>query len=271
GVDHYIPVEKLFQYEYGAPFRFNDATRERLMMEVAGEDFETGPLPGRIILDDLERLVGENPADLRTPEGFARFVEKMADLCPKGQEALEGLRRFCWIDPRLPDPASKTFLREQAPLGLRPDMGRADIIARLESIRRSNELADLAFYAYRDLGRTESAPFLKAALERSPVSLAATADMDDGAVIADVQALPEESIYDEAGRLAQPDEVWNFGRGDGVEKAVLAANILMQRHPGVPVTIEISTEAATLQFGSSSVRFPTTKELTPQVWDCRAV
>jgi hypothetical protein len=42
--------------------------------------------------------------------------------------------------------------------------------------------------------------------------------MTDDEVIAVVQAMPSESIYDEAGRLAQPDEVWNFGRGDGAEK-----------------------------------------------------
>ena len=51
-------------------------------------------------------------------------------------------------------------------------MERADVIARLESIREANELADLAFYAYRDLNRTEPEPFLKAALERCPVSIA---------------------------------------------------------------------------------------------------
>ncbi len=54
-------------------------------------------------------------------------------------------------------------------------MDRADVIARLESLRDTNDLADLAFYAYRDLNRTEPQPFLKAALERCPVSIAACA------------------------------------------------------------------------------------------------
>ncbi len=46
GADRYIAVEKLLAYEYSCPYRFNDDTRERLMMEVAGEDFESRPLPG---------------------------------------------------------------------------------------------------------------------------------------------------------------------------------------------------------------------------------
>ena len=33
-------------------------------------------------------------------------------------------------------------------------------------------------------------------------------------------------LYDGPSRLAQPDEVWNFGRGDGLEKCLLAANVL---------------------------------------------
>ena len=49
-------------------------------------------------------------------------------------------------------------------------MERADVVARLESLRDTNELAGLAFYAYRDLNRIEPEPFLKAALERCPVS-----------------------------------------------------------------------------------------------------
>jgi hypothetical protein len=270
GVNRYIAVEKLLAYEYDCPYRFNDDTRERLMMEVAGEDFERNPLPDRIILDDLERLVGEQKYDVQSPEGFGRFVDDVAASCPQGQGAIEELRRFCWTEPRLPDATTKTFARDQTPLALTADMGRDEIIARLETIRETNELADLAFYAYRDLGRTEPAPFLKAALERSPVSLAATADMDDNAVIAAVQALADESVYDEPHRLAQPDEVWNYGRGDGAEKAVLLANILGARHPDEPMTIAVAPDAATLRLGEMSIRLPSTKGLEPLVWDCRA-
>ena len=45
-------------------------------------------------------------------------------------------------------------------------------------------------------------------------------------------ALPILSIYDGPARLAQPDEVWNFRRGDGFEKALLVANVLRARGAG---------------------------------------
>jgi hypothetical protein len=40
------------------------------MMEVAGEDFESQPLPDRIILDDVEQVVRRQLIDVHTEEGF---------------------------------------------------------------------------------------------------------------------------------------------------------------------------------------------------------
>jgi hypothetical protein len=278
GVDRYIAVEKLLAYENSFPYRFNDDTREKLMMEVAGEDFESRPLTGRIVLDDVEQLVKQHHVDIRTGAGFALLVEQVDSSCHMGQDAIERLRSFCWIDPRLPDAASKTYRRDQPPLALDVSMERADVVARLESLRDSNELAGLAFYAYRDLNRTAAEPFLKAALERCPVSVAATAGLDDPQVVAAVQSLPDESIYDNDGRLAQPDEVWNYGRGDGAEKALLLANVLRDRHPGTPITIDVQPDSITLHIGdeattgeaAQSYRFVSHKNLRAQSWDCTA-
>ncbi len=272
GVDHYIAMEKLLAYEYDCPFRFNDDTRERLMMEVAGEDFEAKPLPDRIVVDDLEDLVRQKRVDVRTPEGFALLVDQVAGSCLRAQDAIERLRDFCWTEPRLPDAAARTFNREQPPLGLTVEMERADIIAKLESLRSANELADLAFYAYRDLNRTEAGPFLKAAFERCPVSIAGSADMDDASVVAAVEALEDDSIYDEPGRLAQPDEAWNYGRGDGAEKALLLANILRARHPEATLIVDVTPDSATLSVDTHGTAadavylFPSRKGLCAQTW-----
>lgn len=273
GQHKYIAMEKLLAYEYKAPFRFNDDTRERLMMEVAGEDFESHPLPDRIILEDLEKLVRERKVDLRTDEGFALMVHEVGQECPRAQHAIEQLRRFIWTEPRLPDADSKTFQREQPPLGIEHGMGRDDIIARLESLRATNELAGLAFYAYRDLNRTEPEPFVKAAMHRCPVAPTATADLNDDEVAAAVEALDAESIYDEPGRLAQPDEVWNYQRGDGAEKALLLADILRARHPGWKLDVEVAPDAAVLKVSGQGVAersytFASAKDLRPQEWDC---
>jgi hypothetical protein len=270
GTDRYIAMEKLLAYEGSCPYRFNDHTRERLMMEIAGEDFESRPLTGRIVLDDLETLVKQQRLDIRTQAGFDLLAEQVSPTCPPAQEAIERLRRFCWTDPHLPDETTKTFRRGQPPLGMDVRMERADVVARLDSLRDTNELADLAFYAYRDLNRTESGPFLKAAWERCPVSIAASAGLSEPEVLAAIRALPEESIYDEPGRLAQPDEVWNYGRGDGAEKAVLLANVLHARHPDMPQTLEVAPDRTTLSAATQTYTFASAKSLRPQTWECPA-
>jgi hypothetical protein len=268
GVDHFIAMEKLLAYERDCPYRFNDDTRERLLMEVAGEDFDSWPLPDRIVIEDLEQVVRQHRVDIRTPQGFALLVDQVGRSCPSAQDAIERLRAFCWTEPRLPDASEKTFVRHHTPLDLHIGMDRPEVIARLESIRDGNELAGLAFYAYRDLNRTEAEPFLKAALERCPVSIAGAAGLDENTLIQRIQGLIPESIYDEPGRLAQPDEVWNYGRGDGVEKALLLANILRARHVQTPIRIEVAPDSAVLITGRRPVRFESRKQLRPQTWDC---
>jgi len=71
---------------------------------------------------------------------------------------------------------------------------------------------------------------LKAAFERNPVSIAAASNLDTAGAAAALDALPNESIY-EGSRMAQPDEVWNYGRGDGMEKAICLLNIIRARVP----------------------------------------
>ncbi len=128
GTDRYIAIEKLLAYESSFPYRFNDDTSERLMMEVAGEDFESRPLPDRMILDDLEALVTEEHIDLRTPAGIDLLVSKVGSSCLVAQDTVERLRRFCLTEPRLPRPPDKTFSRDQPPLDLDVKMKRADVI-----------------------------------------------------------------------------------------------------------------------------------------------
>jgi len=242
------------------------------MMEVAGEDFESKPLPDRIILDDLQNLMQDQRLDLSSQQDFDLLVSRVDPTCVSAQDAVERLRSFCATDPRLPDAHAKEFTRQQPPLALHVDMERADVISRLESIRGQNDLAHLAFYAYRDLTRTETGPFLKAALERCPVSIAACARMNDDTVADQIAALPADSIYDDPGRIAQPDETWNYGRGDGVEKALLLANVLRSRHASWGFVFDILPDKATLRVNripeneTHLYHFASTKELPTQTW-----
>jgi hypothetical protein len=49
--------------------------------------------------------------------------------------------------------------------------------------------------------------------------------------------MSDESIYDSK-RLALPDEAWNFRRGDGLEKALLMADMLHHTDHGKEIIIE---------------------------------
>lgn len=155
-----------------------------------------------------------------SPEAYAAFSEKLRGFLVPPKDAPD--QRL--VEPRLPDASRVRFVGEDAPLALTPEMDRAEIADRLEALRGSNRAAALAPYAGHELGKTESAPFVKAALERSPVSRMALAGLPEAEALARIDALVGESIYDGTSRLAQPDEAWNFARGDGLEKCLLAAN-----------------------------------------------
>ena len=136
-------------------------------------------------------------------------------------------------------------------------MDHAEIAQRLDALRTSNRAAALAPYAARELGVTEHGPFVRAALERNPVSKNATLEQ--------IAALNDGSIYDGPSRLAQPDEVWNYGTGDGLEKCLLAANAIGGTE------IRVDGGIATLMEGKTArCSFPTRKSPRDRIWNLRA-
>ena len=156
-----------------------------------------------------------------SPEAYARFSSRLRDFLVPPKDAVDGRL----VEPRLPDASRVRFTGGDEPLGLTAEMDRQEVADRLEALRQTNRAAGLAPYAAHELGKTESYPFVKAALERSPVSKSALGGLPEAEAIAKIESLACESIYDGPSRMAQPDEVWNFGRGDGLEKCLLAANI----------------------------------------------
>ena len=266
GVAHYIGAERAFAYERDSAFKVTDATRDKLLSEIETEYFSRERLPNGIVLNELEDYLRAHRVDLNNAADMEALRNQFACGCLNAALAIEGLIRFCRTVPRIPDIRAKTVRPAPSPLAITLDMDRAAVIARLEAIRPENTLADLAFYAYRDLARTEPEPFLRAALERSPVSIAAAALLTEKKVIERVAAMPNESIYDGPGRLAQPDEVWNYGRGDGVERAILLANILHARVPEKKIAIEVAPTAAKLSMNGREAEFKSAKQLKQQVW-----
>jgi hypothetical protein len=267
GVNHFVPLEVAFQYEEGGSSLVTDSTRDALLAEIDMDQFVPEPLPGRIMLNDLEDFVRREKPDLSRPEDVVRLKTQFACSCLNAEWAMESLIRFCHIEPRLPVAEERTFMPAGEPLAITRDMTREAVIARLESLRATLPVADLAFYAYRDLARTEPGPFLKAAFERNPVSVAGAKLMTDDEVEAVIAAMPDDSIYDEPGRLAQPDEVWNYGRGDGVEKALLLATLFKARSVGAPARIDVAPHKATLVMNDRRIEFVSTKGLREQAWE----
>jgi hypothetical protein len=76
--------------------------------------------------------------------------------------------------------------------------------------------------------------------------------------------LTDESIYD-GKRLALPDEVWNFRRGDGIEKAFLLADFIIQKYPEASLVIEIVNEKVILKYKNEDYLFSSSKSFKKSV------
>ncbi|MBN1268205.1 MAG: hypothetical protein JXB04_01340 [Kiritimatiellae bacterium] len=259
GKPRYIPLEEVYHYEHSSPYKASDKTREKLLEEIDEDEFFAEPIPGRILLNKMEAFLTQRPINFDDEQNIAQLVRDFNCQHDRAAEIMQNLRQFVHLVPRLPDESRCEFVASE-PIELATGMTREQVVSALESLRSHNPVADLAFYAYRDLARTDWAPFLKAAVERNPVSIAGTKDLSDDAVIALIEGLPNESIYDGA-RLAQPDEVWNYRRGDGLERALCLANIWKARHPGEAMELASTGGNVTLKLGQRMVTWPTGKRL----------
>ena len=193
-----------------------------------------------------------------SPEAYSRFSGRLRSFLVPPEDAAD--RRL--VEPRLPDAQRVRFVARDEPLGITPEMDRGEVLQRIDDLRASNRAAALAPYAAHDLSRTEPEPFVRAALDRSPVSRAALSGLGEAEVVRRLAEMPDESIYDGPARLAQPDEVWNFGRGDGLEKCLVAANAL----GGTELRIA-GGEAALMDGERRVCSFPTAKSaVRDRIW-----
>jgi hypothetical protein len=263
GKQHYIPAERLYAYEHNSPYRVSDHTREKLMMEIDEDEYYPSPIPGRISLNIFEDFFKSRRIDLSKEEDCEHLRSQFTCNNSRGEEILEDLIAFCRVDPKFPDQDSSKNYATRPVIELKPEMTREEMISYLADLRDQQPIADLAFYAFRDMTRCDWQPFLKAAMERNPVSIDGAKSLSDEDVIEMLMGITNESIYD-GPRLAQPDEVWNYRRGDGVERAICLANIWHARHPEAPITLTCSGDQATLTCGSTSWTFPSAKGLNWQ-------
>jgi hypothetical protein len=261
GQPQFLKAEILFHYEHSSNFRIADATHEKLLADVSEEDFVNYELPGRIRCDELEKLIQKKKVDVKKQEGREVLRKFFEPVVPDAQRIVNELADFVHIEARLPA-SDKNFIASE-PIEITADQSREQIIDYLQQIRRSNTTTDLAFYAYRDMETCDWTPFIKAAIERNPVSLTMTESKSDDEVYAWLEQMNDTSIYN-AGRLAQPDEVANYKTGDGLEKALLLANVIRQRDPEQDFEIIVDNNNVVVK-GPWQYRFASAKGIEKQI------
>jgi hypothetical protein len=261
GNAQYVKAEILYHYEHESDFRICDSTHEKLLDEVDVEDFSNREYPKRIRCDQLKEYLGKKKPDVYTQEGRKELAKVLKEYIPDSEKFVEELYHFLHIEPKLPG-NDRNYIPAE-PIKITSDMSREQIIEYLKSIRDKNTTADLAFYAYRDMANCDWQPYIKSAIERSPVSIEKTKDKSVEECFKWLQNIPNESIYDNQ-RLAQPDEVANYGRADGIEKAITLANIIHKRELQKEIKIEITGQNVSVQ-ADKTYKFESSKSFDKKI------
>jgi hypothetical protein len=262
GTVRYISLEKMFEYEHSSKFDVSTETRFSLVKEIEGDDFHLSPIQWKIMLNDVEAIL-----DKRSGKGLKEieneFIKKTGTEY-EGiiEEMFKDLNDFIRIEPRIPD-TDKNFKASDR-LNITIENSRQEIIDMITGNRDNSETAQLALYVYRQMDVIEWEPFIKAAVERNPVSFTDLTERTNYEVYSILKELPVESIYD-GNRLALPDEVWNFRRGDGVEKAFLLADFILHNDKNATVTIGIENKDVLLSCASHQFRFISNKNLKKSI------
>jgi hypothetical protein len=262
GTVRYVSLEKMFEYEHTSKFNVSSETRGSLVKEIEGDDFHLSPIQWKIMLNDIEAILDKHSGkSLKEIEN--EFINKTGTEYEEViREMFIELNDFIFTDPKIPDP-EKNFLYTDR-LEITNENSREDIIDLITSKQEDSETARLALYVFRDMDKIDWRPFIKASIERNPVSFGDLNEKNNYEVYSLLKQLPDESIY-EGNRLALPDEVWNFRRGDGIEKALLLADFLLHKDRSSTIAIEIAHKNVLLTAGSHEFHFTSRKNLEKSI------
>jgi len=254
----FVKAEDLFNYEHLKPVKVSDCTHKQLLEEVFDGEFSNEPFARRIQCEQFAEFIKNKKTDITTAKGRENLIELFTNYMPYSEKLVRELYDFLHIEPKLPA-GEKNYIPSK-PIKISTSLSREQIIDYLKSQRSTNIIADLAFYAYRDMAVCDWRPFIKAAIERSPVSIEATKEKSLAQCLEWLLQMPNKSIYDgqrggfdklTAGspRLSQPDEVANYKTADGIEKAVTLANILHTRDRQSEISIRIDGNSVVVEAG----------------------
>jgi hypothetical protein len=262
GKDRYIPLEKLFEYEHSSRYNVALDSRALLINEIDGDEFSVSPLTGRLMLNDfeeiLDRCTGKNTECIL--KEIRQSIPEVVNIIPP--DMFSELQSFLMTEPRLPS-VDKQFLSETAPQIEITD-NRDDVLKKIYSSSATSEMSLLALYIYRDMTAADWVPFIKAAMERNTVAFNDFMNKSDEDIYEMISNLTNESVYSEK-RLAQPDEVWNFGRGDGIEKAILMASWICHHDKTPEITIEINDDIVLLKCKGETYSFSSAKGFVKKI------
>ena len=258
GKRRYISLEKMFEYEHSSKFNLAPESRESLVNEIEGDDFHLSPLQGKVMLNDIEDILDHaNGKSLKEIEN--EFINVTGIISEDIiHEMFKEVSDFIYIKPQIPA-GKKNYLQTQQ-LKISTENTRREIIELISSQRERSAMALLSLYVYRDMDKIDWLPFIKAAVERNPVCYTDLNGKNASEVYKILKEMPDESIYD-GNRLALPDEVWNFRRGDGIEKALLLADFLLMKDKSSVITIKTDAKKVLLNAHGIDFHFNTYKDL----------
>jgi hypothetical protein len=262
GRERYISLEKLFEYEHSSRYNVAFGSRSKLLNEIDGDEFSMSPLTGRIVLNDFENIL-----DSCTGKSTDCIIREIRSTIPEVLSIIpeimfSDLHDFLKTEPKLPE-TDKKYIASAYPVINTSDT-REEILHKITETADSTEMSLLTLYVYRAMDIIDWEPFVKAALERNPVAFSSFEGKELDEVYEIITSLENESIYPDK-RLAQPDEVWNFGRGDGIEKAFLLASWLHHADPASETKLEINNTSVLLRYGKVKFPFTSTKNLTKEL------
>jgi hypothetical protein len=262
GIKKFILLEKMFEYEHTSKYSVNAESRQSLLKEIEGDEFHLSPIQGKMLINDFENLLEE----LKTSDCSEIKSRFISFFNPQDKEIIyqmfEDIKSFIKTIPNLPD-HNKSYIKTNR-IEIQPTDSREDILSKIHEKAEVSEVALLTLYTFRQMDIINWLPFLKASFERNPVSVKELGNKPADEIISILQTMSDQSIYD-GNRLALPDEVWNFRRGDGIEKALLLANILVNRDKNIKIKIGIRNNGVSLNYNGMDYKFKTSRSLVKNI------
>ena len=254
----FIELQTIFRYEHSSKNKFLSDSRKALFEEIDPRDFYFSPKDGKIIINDFEDFLNRNK-NLSFDEKKDYFIDHiLPERCSRMRHMFEEMRTFIRTIPHLPD-EDKEYVKMPL-LQINTEQTRENIMEHISIMVPQNEFAELAWYVYRKMDDISWIPFTKAAIERNPVCIEGLKGKSIDEAYRILLDMPGESIYSDQ-RLAQPDEVWNFGLGDGMEKAFVLMNYMKSVDHTLSVNFEVNgSEAIVVQNDSKVYRFHSSKK-----------